>query len=421
MSKRMPSLSSAGRFENFRRVLGHPEFRHYLTASTPNLIAFWMHRIAVGWVMWELTGSAAWLGILAFAELFPTVLLTAIGGVLVDRLGAKKMAMITQGVLVVLKTVMALIVGFELATPMLLVGLTVIQGLTMAFFSPARLAMVPQLVPTADVGNAVALNSILFNLARFIGPALAGFTIAMVGPAFAMAAYAVTAAYFILALQLLVNVPAPPKQEKGSLDIVGDLVAGLRYVRRHEGIAPLLVLTLATSFALRAVWELLPTFADGIWNAGAEGLGILAAAPAVGSILAALYLGARNGDEGLVKIAILAVPASSLVLIGFAYAPSFWLGCLMMAVAGATLLFNGVVSQSLMQTSSDKSMRGRIMGLYWMIFRGAPAIGALVIGGLGDVFGMSGPFSLACIGAALVAALVWRRRETMAQRLERSV
>jgi len=418
MSICMQQSAHPGRFGNFRRVLGYPEFRHYLTASTPNLVSFWMHRIAVGWVMWELTGSATWLGALAFAELFPTVLLTAIGGVLVDRFGAKRMAMLTQGVMTVLMSAMALLVALELATPVLLVALTAVQGFTMAFFSPARLAMVPQLVPNADVGNAVALNSILFNLARFVGPALAGITIAAIGPAVAMATYAVTAAYFLVVFQLLVAIPDPPKQKRGGLDIVGDLLAGLRYVRRHDGIAPLLVLTLASSFALRAVWELLPSFADGIWQAGAEGLGILAAAPAIGSILAALYLGSRADNKGMVALAIWSIPASSLVLIAFAYAPGFWLGCAMMAISGATLLFNGVVSQSLMQTASDTAMRGRIMGLYWMIFRGAPALGALAIGALGDVFGISGPFALACLGAGLVALLVARRAGVMAARLE---
>lgn len=408
------------RFESFRRVLAYPEYRHYLIASTPNLVSFWMHRIAVGWVMWELTGSATWLGFVAFAELFPTVLLTPLAGVYVDWLGPRRVAMVTQAIMAALMTIMAVMVGIEAATPLILVAFSAVQGITQAFFSPARLAMVPLIVPSKDVSNAIALNSILFNLARFIGPAMAGFIIATLGPAVAIGSYSVTASYYLVVFWLLVKLPDPDRQDQGRLDIIGDLLAGIRHARDHDGIANLLILSFASSITLRAVWELLPSFADGIWGAGAEGLGILASAPAIGSILAALYISREQDTRAQVNLVIWSIPATSIVLIAFAYAPSFWIAVALMGLSGATLLFNGVLSQSLMQTSSGRDMRGRVMGLYWMVFRGAPALGALLIGAFGDIFGISGPFAVACLCAAAVAIWISTRAKAMAKGLEHS-
>ncbi|MBC7135140.1 MAG: MFS transporter, partial [Oceanibaculum nanhaiense] len=163
------------------RALSHPNYRLYVTGNMASLIGTWMQRIGIGWVAWELTGSSAWLGIVAFADLFPTVVVTAFAGVAVDRIGPMKVAKFAQYLAIAQAVTLAVLTFTGLLDIWMLIGLTAFLGAVTAFYQPARLAMIPMLVPREDLGAAIAINSINFNLARFIGPAIAGGVIAMGG------------------------------------------------------------------------------------------------------------------------------------------------------------------------------------------------------------------------------------------------
>lgn len=401
----------------FGRAFSHANYRVYFAGNALSLIGTWMQRIGIGWVAWELTGSSAWLGIVAFADLAPTVLVTIFAGVWVDRIGPMGVARVAQILQVVQALILAALVLTGIINIWLLILLTAFQGTVTAFYQPARLALIPQLVPREDMSAAIALNAINFNLARFIGPAIAGALIAAGGAEWAFAANALTYIAFFISLVLLKIPPFTPRLgEKRS--VLSDVGEGYRYAVQHPGIGPLLVLVIITSTCLRGVFELMPAYADQMFHAGPEGLGLLTAATGAGSIVAGLWLGLRGSVQGLTQISLWGILGSCLSLTAFAATEILWFGMLTIGITGATLLMNGVGMQTLMQNAVTSEMRGRVMGLYWMIFRGGPAFGALALGAASDVFGLHWPLVGACILSLLAWAWCRKRLPRMAQALE---
>jgi MFS family permease len=399
------------------RALSHPNYRLYVTGNMASLIGTWMQRIGIGWVAWELTGSSAWLGIVAFADLFPTVVVTAFAGVAVDRIGPMKVAKFAQYLAIAQAVTLAVLTFTGLLDIWMLIGLTAFLGAVTAFYQPARLAMIPMLVPREDLGAAIAINSINFNLARFIGPAIAGGVIAMGGAGWTFATNAVTYFAFLVAL-LLLKLPEHKPREDGNRPLFTEMGEGYLYAARHAGIGPLLVLVIVTSTSLRAVLELMPAYADGVFQAGAAGLGMLVAATGAGAILSGIWLGLRGSVRGLTRISLWAVFASCIALLGFAATEDLTIGMITMCFAGAALVVNGVGMQTLMQNAVSGEMRGRVMGIYWMIFRGGPALGALALGAASELFGLHWPLAAACILSLVAWGWSMKRLPRMGQALE---
>ncbi|MBU2090618.1 MAG: MFS transporter [Alphaproteobacteria bacterium] len=401
----------------FGRAFSHHNYRVYFAGNALSLIGTWMQRIGIGWVAWELTGSSAWLGIVAFADLFPTVLVTIFAGVAVDRIGPMKVARVAQILQVVQALVLAGLVLFGWINIWLLIVLAAFQGTVTAFYQPARLSLIPLLVPREDLSAAIAINAINFNLARFIGPAIAGALIAAGGAQWTFAANALTYFAFFVSL-LLLKIPDPAPRTTGKRSVLSEVGDGYRYAVRHPGIGPLLILVIITSTCLRAVFELMPAYADEMFHAGPEGLGMLTAATGAGAIVAGLWLGLRGSVQGLTRISLWGILGSCLSLTAFAATEILWVGMLSIGISGATLLMNGVGMQTLMQNAVTTEMRGRVMALYWMIFRGGPAFGALALGAASDLFGLHWPLIGACVLSLVAWAWCRKRLPHMAQALE---
>lgn len=397
--------------------LRNPNFGIYTAGSAVSLVGMWMQRIAVGWLAWQLTGSGLWLGIVAFADFFPVVMVGPIAGTAADRWDRLLVVKVSQAISLVQATVLTVVTASGHMTIGLLVGLTAFQGVVVAFNQPARLAFVPSLVPPADIGTAVAINSVVFNLARFIGPAFAGLVIVASGVSAAFAVNAVTYVVFQVALARMRVAPtaAGPATHRS---MIADLKEGIAYTASHPGIGALLVLLIAIGVGGRPMNELLPGFAANVFHSGAGGLSIMASAIGGGAILGGLWLGQRAHSSGLTHVALFSAIGAPLATLAAISTNDLRVAVPALVAYGFSNSTAGIAIQTLVQLSSDRNMRGRVMGLYGLIFRGAPAVGALGAGFLSAHFGLRWPVFF---GALLVIAFwLWTywRRARIAEALE---
>lgn len=381
----------------------------YAAGNAVSLIGTWMQRISIGWLTWELTHSGLWLGIIAFADFFPVMIVGPIAGAAADRWDRLRVVKVSQAVSLVQAIVLFALTALGHMTIGLLVALTACQGVIVAFNQPARLALVPSLVAEADLASAVAINSVIFNLARFVGPMLAGLAIVWSGVAAAFAANALSYVAFLLALtRVSVDLTDAAPAKRRSLR--ADLQEGLRYTATHPAIAALLVLLIAIGIGGRPLNDLLPGFAAEVFRSGAGGLSILASATGAGAILGGLWLGHRADLSALTRVALAASLGGALAAVAVVATGSMWIAVPGIMVFGFCVSSAGIAIQTLVQLSSDRSMRGRVMGLYGLIFRGAPAIGGLAAGAASTHFGLRWPVFLGAIVVAAACAWTYRNR-----------
>jgi predicted MFS family arabinose efflux permease len=397
-------------------ALGQSNYRAFTAGNAISLIGTWLQRIAVGWLAWQLTKSGTWLGLVAFADLFPTVVLSPLAGALADRFERLRIVILTQVVAMVQASALAALVYADAMTIERLFALTVALGIVNALNQPARLALIPSLVDREHLSSAVAINSIVFNSARFLGPAAAGFAIAHGGIAFAFLTNALSYVAFLVALALVRLTPSDLAPARGT--ILGDTIDGYTYAARHPGIGPMLLLLALTSLGSRAFVELLPGFADAVFARGPQGLAWLTAATGLGAMAGGLWMAQRASIEGLTNLIVANVLIMSAALLGFVATSHFGIALCCLLVAGFSLVVNGIGAQTLVQHASAPNMRGRVMATYGMIFRGGPAIGALVMGTLSSQIGLQ--LAVGCGAVFCAASWLWARRYRvpMAQALE---
>ncbi len=407
-----PVSGSGGGWRRARRALAARNYRIYAAGNAVSLIGTWVQRIAVGWLAWRLTRSGAWLGLVAFADLFPTVLLSPLAGAIADRYDRLAVIRLTQVTAMAQAVLLALLIAFGWITIELLFALTALLGASNAINQPARLAMIPSLVERADLPAAVAINSLIFNVARFIGPAVAGALIAVGSVELTFAANAATYGAFLAALWRIDLREDPRSLAAGSRRMLGAVADGYLYAVRHEGIGAMLLMMAVTSLCTRGFVELLPGFADAVFGRGADGLAILTASVGLGAVVGGLWMAHRADLAGLTRLVVSGVLLTSAALVAFTATSSFALALPCLFAAGFGMIVMGVAAQTLVQATVDAAMRGRIMALYGMIFRGGPALGALAMGTASDSTGLRAPVAagaVLCIGLWVWAKLRERR------------
>ena len=400
------------------RALSHRNARIFFGASLTAWTGLWMHRIAVSWLAWELTGSAFWVGMVAFCDLAPAVVASPLAGAVADRADRLRMTLWSQAAIGLNAALIAVLVAGGWMTIGVLLVLEVLGGIAASFAQPARQSLMPGLVPRADLPAAVALNSLTFNVARFIGPALAGPLIAVAGVWPAIAANA--AAYLVATLTTpMLRVEASARRgHAATASLFGEMVDGVRYAARHPGLGPILAFAAVAAVLLRGVQEILPTFVERAFGLGAEALAVLTAAFGVGALISGLMVAARGRLVGTTRLAVLGVLALALATAGFAATGWFVFGVLCAALMGAAGSVHGISVQTLAQSASDASMRGRVLSLWGLITRACPALGALILGAAGEVFGLRWPVLIAVALSLLAVAWGMARLEKMAEALE---
>lgn len=385
-----------------KRALANRNFRLYVTGSVASDLGHWIFRIGLSWLAWELTHSTTWLGIIVVANFIPQIIISPFSGAIIDRSNYLRMFMIAECISASFPISIGILNASGLMSIGLLFGLVFLRGTAYSFVRPAKLALVYNLVGRADISAASSINAIIFNASRFIGPAMGGAVIVAFGVTATFFATIITLSFQMICLLML----RPPEQETyegKSRGIMGDIWDGMRYTFTHPGIAPLLIILVLSSILARPFLDLLPGFAERVFGRGADGLAILMSANGVGAMIAGFWMASRNGITGMTKIMTSNVAIFSFSLILFCMTDVIAIAAAIMVITGFTMVAQGVSIQVLIQSGVSGEYRGRVLGLYGLVARVGPAVGAVGLGGLSDYFGMRWPLA---IGGAL-CLLLW--------------
>ena len=394
----MPSLLRALRSRNYRL---------YFLGQLVSMAGTWMQQIAMVWLAYRLTHSAFVLGAVGFASQIPVLFFASIGGVWIDRLDRRRLMLWTQTLAMCQALVLALLAWQDWSTPSLLIGLALVLGCINALDMPTRQALAAQLVDDPeDLPNAIALNSLLMNSARFVGPALAGLVVAAVGEAICFLLNALSYLAVLLAL-FAIRLPAQTTASRGKSTMQA-LADGFRYVRQHRPILFSLVLVACVSFFATPYAVMMPLFAREIFNGDASTYGLLVGSAGAGSLLASLTLAGRSDGVSLDRWVCRSAPAVGFFLVLFALSPSLWVAIPLLVMMGFAVIITIAGSNTLIQMRVDDHYRGRVMAIFSMAFLGIAPLGSLTVGSL--VHGLSvRPVLVVCGLLTLTAGLIYRQ------------
>jgi MFS family permease len=389
-------------------ALAIPNYRRYTAGQSVSLIGTWMQMAAQSWLVLSITGSATTLGVIVALQTLPVLLLCPYGGVVADRVDKRRLMVILQ----IAMGVQALILGVLTVTGAVRLWqigvLAALLGLNNAFENPARQAFMLELVGDQSLRNAVTLNSVIVNVARVIGPAVAGVLIATVGegPCFLLnAASFVAVVTSLMTLDRRAIRPSPPSGRER-----GQLRQGLRYIRRTPELGvPLAMMALVGALAYE-FQVTLPVMAREGLHVGATGFGFMTAAMGVGAVVGGLFV-ANKGKTGLPTL-VLAACAFGIVLTLACLAPSLPTELLALALAGGASISFMSTGNSTLQLEAEPSMRGRVMALWFVAFQGSTPIGGPIVGWVMALAGARAGLGLGavtCLLTALLGLLALRR------------
>lgn len=355
----------------------------------------WMQRTAQAWLVYRLTQSPAWLGAVGFASQFPALFLAPIAGVLVDRFSRWRLVVLTQSLSMLAAIALAALTLSENIGPWGILILSLISGCIDSLDIPARQAFMEEVAGKEDLLNAIALNSSTFNGARLVGPAIAGALVASAGEGTCFLINAISYLAMLFGLLRMRVTPRPPAEPA---PLWHGLREGFRFARGHAAIRSILLLLLVASLTIFPYIVLVPVFAKDEIRAGAQGLGLLLSASGVGALCAALTLARRESASGLMRYLGLATLGASLFLALFSQSKNLPLSMALLAAAGFCTMTLMTATNTLIQSMSPETVRGRIMSFYTMIFMGIGPLGSLAVGWLADWAGA--PTALAAGAAA---------------------
>jgi MFS family permease len=395
----MEAKNPAGLAHVFR-ALRYRNYRLFFIGQGISLIGTWMQTVAMSWLVYSMTNSAFLLGVVAFAGLICTFLFSPFAGVLSDRIDRKRIILTTQVLSMVQALTLAVVVLTGSAAVWNLIVLSAALGLINSFDMPARQSFILELVEDrADLGNAIALNSSMFNSARLIGPSIAGVLVALVGEGLC---FLINGLSFIAVLACLLAMRITPLETRHAHD---DFFKGMKEGLSYAfGFAPIkytiLLLSLAALMAMPYP-VLMPVIAKEILQGGANTMGFLMAAAGAGALTGAIYLASRKSPRGLLKIIIIASVAFGAGLVLFSFSRILPLSLLFMALTGFGMVTQMAASNTLLQLIADDEKRGRIMSYYVMAFMGLAPFGSLLFGWLASIIGA--PYTLMAGGLCCIA------------------
>lgn len=368
------------------RSLNSRNYRLFFTGQAISLIGTWMTQIATIWLVYHLTNSAWWLGVVGFSSQIPSFILAPFGGILVDRWNRHRILLITQTLAMIQSLALAVLALAGVIHIWHLIVLSIFQGFITAFDSPARQAFVTEMVERKeDLGNAIALNSSVFNGARLVGPAIGGLVIASLG---AGICFLIDGLSYIAVIAGLLAMKLKPREiAVQTTNIWQRLKEGFIYAFGFPPIRAILLLVAVFSFMGMPYTTFVPIFATDILHGGSETLGFLMAASGVGALIGGIYLSSRQSVIGLGKIIAFSPALLGLGLIIFSQSRLLWLSLLMMLIVGCGSILQIASSNIVLQTIVDEDKRGRLMSLYTMAFLGVLPFGNLAAGALASKIG----------------------------------
>ena len=388
------------------RIWSNRNYAWFMAGGVPSYLTSWMQRVGVGWLAWELTHSTAWLGAVAAADLAPMIFLAAFAGAITDRQDPLKQIRLAQFMMFLQALTLA---GLQLAGVMsieILVALSFWSGCIYPFHQTARHSVVAGIVSREEFAPAIGVDSALFHASRFVGPSIAGLMIPAMGVGGTFIAHSIGCLWFIIGLYAVRMVkPDRPSRLRGAL--LKDIRDGFIFVRRHPGIYPLFLMLTVACICLRPIQDMYPAFAGDVFRSDAVGLSWLNSATGVGALVSAASIALRGRLQGLTLLAFAGMFLFCVATVGFIATDHLGVGVIFAALGGYALNSMTTSIQTLTQSTVDNEMRGRVMGLYSLIWRGTPAFGALMVGFGADIIGIRACFAIAALlcFAALVFAL----------------
>jgi MFS family permease len=398
-----PAEDRAG-FSHAWRALRHRNFRLFFGGQTISLVGTWMTRIATAWLVYRLTGSSLLLGTVSFAGQIPTFILAPVAGVLVDRWDRRKVLLWTQTLAMVQSLLLAWLALTHRITITEILILSVFQGLINAFDMPGRQAFMVQMVEDrADLSNAIAINSSMVNVARLVGPSLAGLLIAVSSEGWCFLIDGISYIAVIISL-LMMRVQVAALRRKAT-SMVEQMREGWSYVSTFTPVRTILLLFALVSLMGMPYMVLMPVFAGAVLHGGPHTLGFLMGAAGAGALISAFSLVLRRSVRGLTKM----IPLSALVfgasLVAFGLSRTLWLSLLLLLFTGFGMLQGMTASNTIIQTLVPEDKRGRVISYYMAAFVGMAPFGSLFAGAMAQWIGA--PRTVMVTGSFCIAGGLW--------------
>ena len=384
------------------RALQHRNFQLFFVGQLVSLIGTWMQSTAQLWLVYRLTKSAALLGVFGFANQIPILLLASVGGYVGDRYNRHRGVIWTQTAAMILAFLLAALTLTNVIQVWEIILIAFLVGIVNAFDVPIRQAFLVQMVGKEDLPNAIALNSSIFNAARVVGPAIAGFAIAWLGEGWCFFLNGVSFLAVIVALLAMRIERVEPAAQDGSA--LKQLAEGFRFAMSDLPIRSVLLLLSLLSLLGLQYSVLLPIFANDILRGGIRAMGILMSSAGVGALVGALHFAARTSYKGLARWIAGTSAVCSVGLILFSQSRLFWLSVIVLFFVGFCATVQMAATNTIVQRRVPDELRGRVMAVYATMFMGVQPLGALLAGGVAKHAGA--PLTLTLFGAAVLCGAV---------------
>ena len=397
--------SSSSNLSNTFSSFRYRNYRLWFIGQLVSLVGTWMQNTAQGYLLFSITGSAAYLGYVGFISGIPSWLFMLYGGVIADRMSRRTLLIITQTAMMILAFILAGLVVMNWVQPWHILVLAFLLGVANAFDTPARQSLVVDLVDKEDMTNAIAFNGTMFNAGLIIGPAIGAAVYALTGPAWCFTINGLSFIAVIIALMMMRITPSPTPTRRGSA--LAAIREGFRYVRGNR-----LVLTLTLSvFIVNIIGfgpvTLLPAWSVNILHGDITTNGLLLSARGIGAVIGGLLIAALARYGGRGKMWAASSFLLPLTMLAFASSRSVPISLLLMAIAGLGLVAMMNNSNAMVQGLVPDDLRGRVMGLYSLTFMGGGPLGALLAGVLADRTSEPIAFYLCAIGSLIFAGVIW--------------
>jgi MFS family permease len=382
-------------------ALGYPNFRLWFIGQMISLMGTWMQMTAQGYLVFQLTHSSAYLGYVAFASGLPTWFLTMYGGVVADRMSRRTLMILTQCAMMILALILAALVFSGLIRPWHIMGLAFLLGIANSFDAPARQSFLLEMVERKHLTNAIALNATMFHIGTAVGPAVAGFAYAALGPGWCFLLNGFSFVAVIAALSLMRLRPFEPPAGRGSA--AAEMAEGLRYVATHSVIRAVIVLIGLVSLFAIGVFTLMPAWAVKILHGDARTLGFLQSSRGIGALIGALTLASLSHFRFKGRLLTLGTFALPIMLFAFAWMRELPLAVVVFIAVGSSQMLVMNLGNAIVQAQVPDALRGRVMGLYTLLFFGMMPLGGLLAGTLAHAIGEGEAVMLAAGGLFMTA------------------
>lgn len=393
-------------------------YRLYFTGKSVSLIGTWMQKTAVSWVIYEKTHSNFMLGLTLFASLFPSFVFSFLGGVAADRYNRYKLLLLTQVASMVQAVLLTLLIFFKDYSVWEIIALSAMLGIINAFDVPARQSLVYEMVENkADLPNALALNSSMVNLSRLIGPGLAGLALEKFGEdiCFGLNAFSFIAVIGSLLMMRLPKFLAAPHPK----NVFGELKEGFQYIKKTPSISYVLLMLALISLFVLPFSTLIPVYAKDIFKGTASTFGVIDSVIGLGAFSGAIFLASLKPGRNLRRILAINTLIFGAGLVLFSHSTYYPVALVFAAISGFGMMSQITISNTLIQTTVDPAMRGRVISFYAMAFFGMQPLGGLLIGTLSQWIGTPDTVMIQGFITLLIGFLLFRfLRKAKARKLQ---